>query len=73
MESEKESAAARAKAEILEAAAAIENDDMQSVRSSIPPQVVQQRTEEYVQTQLNTQGPALSPHNEIFHHEKHPL
>ncbi|KAE8297970.1 hypothetical protein D5F01_LYC02453 [Larimichthys crocea] len=71
LESEKEAAAARAKAEILEATAAIENDDIHSVRSTIPPQVVQQRTEEYVQTQFNIQS--LAPlHNALLHYEENP-
>ncbi|XP_060776770.1 carbonic anhydrase 14 [Neoarius graeffei] len=42
-----------------------------SVRSTIPPQAVQQRTEEYVQTQFNTQS--LAPlHNGLLHHGENP-
>lgn len=54
---EKEVAAATAKAEVLEAAAAAEQDKGESVKSAVPPQVVRQRTMDYVehQTQLMSQ------------------
>lgn len=64
LEVEREAEAARVKAEV-----AMKFEDAQSVRSTVLPSVVQQRTEEYVQhqTQLNTQASASSLHNEILH------
>ncbi|XP_035995613.1 uncharacterized protein LOC110368714 isoform X1 [Fundulus heteroclitus] len=52
LEIEKEAAAATARAEVLEAAAAAEQDKEESVKSAVPPQVVRQRTMEYVQHQV---------------------
>ncbi|XP_054872108.1 uncharacterized protein LOC129350233 [Amphiprion ocellaris] len=51
LEMEKEAAAATAKAEVLEAAAAAEQVEGKSVKSGVPPQVIKQRTMEYVQHQ----------------------
>lgn len=51
LEIEKKAAAAMAKAEVLEAAAAVEQEKGESLKSSVPPQVIRQRTMEYVQHQ----------------------
>nr|XP_054587010.1 uncharacterized protein LOC129152514 [Nothobranchius furzeri] len=51
LEIEKKAAAAKVKAEVLEAAAAVEQDKGESLKSSVPPQVTRQRTMEYVQHQ----------------------
>ncbi len=50
------------------------NEDVQSRTSDVPPQVVKQRTEEYVQhqTQLHIQDSASPLHMGILHHEKNP-
>ncbi|XP_051916306.1 uncharacterized protein LOC127597357 [Hippocampus zosterae] len=60
LEMEKEVAAATAKAEVLEAAVAIEHGKAESVKSAVPLQAVRERTMEYVQhqTQLKSVQPA---------------
>lgn len=60
LEIEKEAEVARVKAKYLEAAAAIEHEDVQSVSSSVPPDVIHKRTKDYVQrqSQLSLQSPS---------------
>lgn len=56
-----------AEAEVLEAAVAMGNDDIQSLRSAVPPEEIQKRIAEYVQcqSQITIQFSALTPHNEM--------
>lgn len=64
---EREAEAARVEAEVLEAAVAMGNDDVQSLRSVVSPQVIRQRTEEYLQcqSQVSVQSSALPHHHEM--------
>ena len=67
LEIEKEAEAARVKADVLEAAAAaaIENEDVLSLRSDVPPRVIQKRTEDYVQSQSLLGSQSILPHNGV--------
>ena len=64
LEIEKEAEAARVKADVLEAAAAaaIENEDVLSLKSDVSPRVIQKRTEEYVQSQSLLGSQSILPH-----------
>lgn len=75
LEYEREAEAARVEAEVLEAAVATGNEDILSSRSTVPPHVIQQRTEEYVlcQSQVSTHSSAIIPHTEMRHTANGPL
>lgn len=69
LEYEREAEAARVEAEVLEAAVAMGNEDVQSLRSVVSPHMTQQRTDEYVQrqSQVSVQCSASPPHHETQH------
>lgn len=72
LEIEKEAEAARVKAEVLEAAAAIEKEDVLSVRSHVPAHMIQRRTEDYVQSQSQLDVQSLVAYSGVWQRENDP-
>lgn len=61
LEEEKAAAAAIAEAEVLEAAAETECEDIRSARSGVSPQTIRQRTEAYLEHQAEVSFKPVSP------------
>ncbi|XP_037095236.1 uncharacterized protein LOC119115110 [Syngnathus acus] len=69
LEIEKEAEVARVRAEVLEAAAAIENEDVLSIKSHLPAHVAQKRTEDYVQSQTQLNAQSLVAYSGVWRHK----